>query len=111
MIPVAICPKVFRVFAADRHTSRFAGSITATSPEALGELRSVEDGWRYEDGTVIEPPAGARPSIVPVAVAMVVSFGCKRFVPFSCMFVCAAGCPNRTHSNELRRLAGDAPFT
>jgi len=38
-----------------------------------------------EDGTFIEPPAGAKLPIGPNAAAKAESFGCKRFVPFSCM--------------------------
>ena len=38
-----------------------------------------------EDGTYIEPPAGAKTPIGPIAAAKAESFGCKRFVPFSCM--------------------------
>ncbi|MFQ5427270.1 MAG: MBL fold metallo-hydrolase, partial [Gaiellales bacterium] len=40
-----------------------------------------------EDGTFIVPPAAAKLPIGPIAAAKAESFGCKRFVPFSCMHV------------------------
>ena len=38
-----------------------------------------------EDGSFIEPAAGAKRPVGPMAAKKTESFGCKRFVPFSCM--------------------------